>query len=123
MIDIARQARANNQRTDITGLLVFDGQHFVQWMEGPEAAVTRVAALMDGDPRHEQMEILYSARAEDPRRFPTWRLGYLVLNLKQFGLKSLRGKRGPVAIEAFNFMLPALDMAVGEAVPAKLGRP
>lgn len=120
---IARQARSNNERTDITGLLVFDGKHFVQVMEGPQQAVVSTADLMKTDRRHERMEVLHSAAQTRPRRFPHWRLGYLVLDLQEFGLEGLRGKRGREALDAFNFMLPALDMAVGEALPAKLLRP
>ncbi len=119
---IARQARTNNTRTDITGLLVFDGQHFAQLMEGPEQAVVSVADLMRTDDRHRNMDFLHSAPSTGPRRFPSWRLGYLLLDLQEFGVGSLRGQRGPAALEAFNFMLPALDMAVGDAVPAQLGK-
>ena len=120
--DIARQARANNARTDITGLLVFDGENFAQLMEGPKDTVLPVAERMSHDPRHCGWEVLYEAEIATPRQFPTWRLGYLVMDLQEFGPKNLRGKRGPAALEAFDFMLPALDHAVGEAVPAKLLR-
>ena len=122
VISIARQARTNNERTGITGLLVFDGEHFAQVMEGPADAVAAVADRMRTDSRHERMEILHSARAASPRRFPSWRLGYLQLDLQEFGPQSLRGKRGPAALEAFYFMLPALDIAIGETLPGKLAR-
>ena len=120
---IARQARTNNARTDITGLLVFDGEHFAQLMEGPQAAVVSVAELMRTDRRHRAMEILYSVPSLKPRRFPSWRLGYLLMDLQEFGVASLRGQQGPAALEAFHFMLPALDMAVGDAVPRLISRP
>ena len=119
---IASQARWNNEQTGITGLMVFDGEHFAQWMEGPAEAVEKVAHVMQSDPRHTDMEVVHRAPVSVPRRFPAWRLGYLVLDLQEFGLRSLRGKRGPVAVEAFDFMLPALDISVGQAVPAKLSR-
>lgn len=122
VIAIARQARRNNERTGITGLLVFDGENFAQLMEGPQDSVPAVADLMKTDHRHDRMEILHSAPASSARRFPSWRLGYLVMDLQEFGLQSLRGKRGARALDDFYFMLPALDIAVGEAVPKKLIR-
>ncbi len=117
VIGIARQARANNARTGITGLLVFDGQHFAQLLEGPEDAVNNVAEKMRADSRHLRMEVLHSAPSSQPKKFSSWRLGYLVLDMQEFGLAGLRGKRGLAAVEAFKFMLPALDMDVGAAVP------
>ncbi len=122
VIAIARQARRNNERTGITGLLVFDGENFAQLMEGPQDTVPALADLMSTDPRHEHMEILHSAPTASARRFPSWRLGYLVMDLQEFGLQSLRGKRGARALDDFYFMLPALDIAVGEAIPNKLNR-
>lgn len=122
VITIARQARRNNERTGITGLLVFDGENFAQLMEGPAEAVIAVADVMQSDPRHARMEILHSAAGASAMRFPSWRLGYLVMDLQEFGLQSLRGKRGAQALDDFYFMLPALDIAVGEAIPRKLNR-
>ncbi len=66
------------------------------------------------------MEILHSAGSLKPRRFPAWRLGYLLMNLQEFGLQSLYGQKGVAALESFNFMLPTLDIAVGDAVPDRL---
>ncbi len=122
VVTITRQARHNNGRNGITGLLVFDGAHFAQLMEGPAEAVVKTAELMRTDSRHAAMEILNSASTSKPTRFPTWRLGYLVLDLQMYGIASLRGQRGAAAMESFNFMLPALDMALGEALPANLPR-
>jgi hypothetical protein len=40
---IIRVSRANNELVSITGLLVFDGLHFCQYLEGPRDAVLRLA--------------------------------------------------------------------------------
>lgn len=37
--DIARVSRLLNEGNDITGILIFDGLRFVQYMEGPEHQV------------------------------------------------------------------------------------
>ena len=117
---IAKQARRNNWRRGLTGLLVFDGKHFCQFMEGPMGDVLAVADLMETDRRHERMEVLLSAAMRQPRSFPSWELGYLLLDLQESGLGSLRNQRGKPALEAFKLMLPALDAAVGQAVPERL---
>jgi len=52
---ICHQSRANHARDDITGLLVFDGQAFCQFVEGPRDAI---AALLERDARHVKMRVL-----------------------------------------------------------------
>ena len=42
------------------------------------------------------------------------------MDLQEFGLASLRGQKGRQALESFDFMLPALDIALGEAIPDQL---
>lgn len=65
------------------------------------------------------MEVVQSGPVQS-RRFPSWRLGYLRLDFQEFGILSLRGKTGAAAIEAFDFILPALDIQVGDAQPARI---
>ncbi len=119
---IARQARANNQRKDITGLLVFDGESFAQLVEGAESTILSLLERLKADTRHERVEVLQIGPSMMPRRFAGWRLGYLLLELHEFGIASLRGKQGPTAMEDFKLMLPALDMEAGDAVPKLLIR-
>lgn len=119
---IARQARANNQQKDITGILVFDGESFAQLVEGAESTILSLLERLTADTRHERMEVLQVGPSMMPRRFPGWRLGYLLLELHEFGIASLRGKRGATAMEDFKSMLPALDIEAGDAVPELLIR-
>ncbi len=118
--DIARQARANNQQVDITGILAFDGESFAQFVEGAELTILSLLERLEEDTRHERMEVLQVGPSTLPRRFPGWRLGYLLLDLHEFGIASLRGKRGSTALEDFEFMLAALDIEAGDAVPELL---
>ena len=115
---ITRQSRANNQRNDITGILVFDGECFAQLVEGSERAIHGLLKLLRSDTRHERLEVLELAPSMSPRTFPGWRLGYLKTELHESGLASLRGKQGPSATTHFARILPVLDIESGDAVPA-----
>lgn len=55
---ICHQSRANDARDDITGLLVFDGQAFCQFVEGPRNAIATLLARLERDPRHLKMRVL-----------------------------------------------------------------
>lgn len=71
--DLLEQARERNAREDITGLLVFHENCFVQWLEGPAAGVERVWRSIQVDPRHSEVEALPTPWSEQ-RLFPDWRM-------------------------------------------------
>ncbi len=73
---ICRQSRLNNQRDLVTGVLVFDGHAFCQFVEGPRGAVSGLLDRLKRDPRHVNMHVLEFGRGAGPRRFASWRLGY-----------------------------------------------
>ena len=49
---IVAQAQARNAALQITGILLFDGDYFLQVLEGPDSAVNQVYASIRRDPRH-----------------------------------------------------------------------
>lgn len=55
---LAQQASRFNARTGITGILLFDGQYFVQLLEGPVDAVDRLVGRIVDDPRHAEVLVL-----------------------------------------------------------------
>ena len=59
---ICRQSRANNERDGITGVLVFDGQAFCQFVEGSQAAVSALRDRLERDRRHRDMRVLQFGR-------------------------------------------------------------
>ena len=73
---ICHQSRANNARDDITGLLVFDGRAFCEFVEGPQPAMAALLRRLERDPRRVRMRVLQYGPAASGRRFPAWRLGY-----------------------------------------------
>ena len=68
---ILRTARELNALDGITGLLIFNGTHFLQIIEGAEAAIDDLVARLRRDPRHNGFEIRDERRVEE-RSFPDW---------------------------------------------------
>ena len=69
---IVATSRRRNPPLGITGLLVFGGGVFFQWIEGPKAHVTRLMELILSDPRHETVVILSTSEEVRERIFPNW---------------------------------------------------
>lgn len=69
---IASSARNNPQR-DVTGFLVFAGDAFLQFVEGPSAQLDELLGVLKRDPRHRDIAIL-SRSAVSARTFPGWRM-------------------------------------------------
>lgn len=83
--DILETAVARNAEHGVTGLLLY-GEiallpdipgMFVQWIEGPEAAVRSLFGSIERDPRHTEIEMLADGPARavtgaDARLFPAW---------------------------------------------------
>ncbi len=118
---IARTARSRNRERGITGLLGFDGLHFMQWVEGPPAAMAALIGELGSDSRHQRIEVLHEGPA-DVRAFGDWHLGYLSVPDEADLIPRLRGMRDDEAIARFSDMLPALDVEIGSAMPALVAR-
>ena len=68
---LLQQAAAFNRLAGVTGVLVFDGQRFVQYLEGPGDGMDAVAARICNARSHHGVELL--AQAPLPaRRFARW---------------------------------------------------
>jgi Sensors of blue-light using FAD len=68
---ILQTARAANALDGITGLLVFNGTHFMQVVEGAPNAIDDLVDRLRRDPRHSGVEIR-DERAINERFFPDW---------------------------------------------------
>lgn len=69
--DILAEARRNNARDDITGVLTFTGGRFVQILEGRSDRLEDLLARLLVDHRHRDMEVL-ARRTITHRDFPGW---------------------------------------------------
>ena len=72
---ILARARPHNAAHGITGLLVFDGQHFCQHLEGPQAPLEKLMARIAGDPRHTGVCISHEGPLAE-RRYQSFDMGY-----------------------------------------------
>ena len=69
-------ARRRNSEAGISGLLVFTGGHFAQWIEGAPLPLAATMARIEADGRHTSVSRLLDGPAPQ-RRFPQWSMGLL----------------------------------------------
>jgi hypothetical protein len=100
---IHRTAREQNALDGITGLLVFNGTHFLQIIEGAEDAIEDLVERLRKDPRHNGFEIR-DRRQVDTRSFPDWSMELVRVNAGYFAARDTITDRlpntVPVAIQA-----------------------
>lgn len=79
LMELLAQSQARNSVHHITGLLCYckDG-HFVQVLEGSQAAVEAVYARIQQDGRHHQLEV-FSRGANPIRQFADWSMAFIQL--------------------------------------------
>ena len=106
--DIAGKARSANLQRGITGLLIFDGQHFCQQLEGDEQVLAALMARINDDPRHTDITVLHQGPLAS-RRFKRFSLGYTPVEDVE-ALERLQRLRGESAVEAFVGLLESLDV-------------
>jgi len=104
---IRAAARKHNAADGITGLLVFNGTHFLQTIEGSERAIDNLIERLRNDPRHTGFEIR-DQRKIDARSFPDWPMEMLRVNASYF--------------EARDTIADRLPETVPEAIKARLFR-
>jgi hypothetical protein len=83
LMELLAQARADNARNQITGMLVYQGGHFLQVLEGQAEAVRATMERIRQDPRHDRIALLF----EEPvaaREFPDWRMGFQALDGREW---------------------------------------
>ena len=102
--DIAEGSRRYNAAENITGLLMFDGSSFAQWLEGPVRPMDALLGRLRADPRHHRMDVLWFESPCLGRRFPRWHFGYLDARGTSPGLSALRGAHGVDAMLLFGKM-------------------
>ena len=73
------QARTNNVKTDVTGMLVHKDDQFVQVIEGEEAAIEKLYQAIQADGRHSSVRALLD-RTIDERDFSEWSMAYEAIN-------------------------------------------
>jgi hypothetical protein len=73
ILDVAHRA---NEEHDISGMLIYDGKHFLQYFEGEDAKVEALWHNIEKDERHRDVRLLSVSGISD-RHYPFWTMGYL----------------------------------------------
>ena len=74
--ELIASCRSRNSRHDITGVLLYTGERFLQLIEGPPAAVGALWRNVHADDRHGDLVVLLDVQSS-ARWFDDWRAGYV----------------------------------------------
>lgn len=77
---IIKTARHLNSSADITGMLVFDGENFFQYLEGMPGRLQPLIDALAQDERHVAFTPLERSPCRAGRRYGRWSMGYLELD-------------------------------------------
>ena len=88
---ILRKARKNNEHSDVTGLLIYSDEYFIQVLEGKKEVVKNLFKKISEDTRHSDIQIL-EERETSERAFLNWKMAYSTPSLRDLanwsGLKN-----------------------------------
>ena len=94
---IHRTARELNALDGITGLLIFNGTHFLQIIEGAPDAIDDLVERLRRDPRHSSVEIREEHETEH-RSFPDWSMELVRVSASYFEAKETVSEKLPSGI-------------------------
>ena len=94
---IHRTAREVNALEGITGLLIFNGTHFLQIVEGSLRAIDDLIERLRRDTRHHHLEIRDS-REVDERSFPDWSMELVRVSASYFEARDTVSDRLPLGV-------------------------
>jgi hypothetical protein len=106
---IVRVARQRNEAQQINSVLVFDGERFCQYLEGPPAAVIPLAGRIRDDARHTGFRLLHEGEFEGSARVSNKSLDYALSY--EDNLACFEAVSGAAAVELLRGLLPTLDRA------------
>lgn len=95
--DIYQTAREQNALDGISGLLVFNGTHFLQIIEGSEAAIEDLIERLRRDQRHTGFEIR-DRRKVETRSFPDWSMELVRVKASYFEARDTIADRIPETV-------------------------
>lgn len=107
--DIVRISKIKNKHLGITGLLIFDGDYFCQYLEGTENAVRALIESIKMDKRHTNFKTLFEDYTETSRRFESWSIAYATMEQDSLNRQFL-DLVGHQAMNQLDTLLPDLDL-------------
>ena len=82
LVSVVSKAQAYNLAHEISGFLLFDGQHVLQLLEGPKREVMALFEKIKNDDRHHHVQALYEEVSEE-RAMPFLGMGLSFINSKE----------------------------------------
>ena len=95
--NIHRNAREANALEGITGLLVFNGTHFLQIIEGERGAIHDLVERLRRDPRHSGLEVRDEHKIST-RSFPDWSMELVRVKASYFEARDTIADRLPDSV-------------------------
>jgi hypothetical protein len=108
LLTILSESRANNKKKEITGMLLYLQERFIQVLEGDETVVNELYEEIRKDPRHKKVTHILEGNSAH-RLFKGWSMGFKKISESDFTKMS-----GFTDIEKF-FSVPPTD-SEGSAV-------
>ena len=115
---VLEAARRHNLKNGISGLLAFNGDYFLQVLEGGRQAVNRLYQTIACDSRHEGILLLQLSDVSE-RMFPRWSMAYVPTSMLTRDLLmrfSTNGQFLPLEMSASSCI--GLLQALSEQLPA-----
>ncbi len=95
--EILVDARAGNEKRNVTGALVYVDGVFVQVLEGEKATVLSLMRSIGKDSRHTSVKVFHEGEIDSPM-FGSWRMAYLSATPEQMAVWA--GLDGTAPIES-----------------------
>ena len=108
--DIVKTARSFNREAGITGMLVFDGQRFLQYIEGPQSVLQALSERIAQDTRHTHFTITLRGAVVGGRLFGNWSMAYVLVDDSE-PLDALDQLDGQQVLSKLQALIPTLDIA------------
>ena len=96
---IHRTARDLNAIDGVTGILIFNGTHFLQIIEGADDAIGDLLERLRRDPRHSGLEVR-DDRVISDRSFPDWSMELVRVQGSYLEAKETLADRIPESVTA-----------------------
>lgn len=80
ILEIGHKASLNNQKIDVTGILIGVGDYFFQILEGEETTINLLVEKISCDTRHRDVTILSAETGCEARLFSEWNMKAVTLN-------------------------------------------
>ncbi len=90
LMALLRECRRGNAKKDISGVLLYHNECFIQVLEGKEEDVNQTFAVIKKDPRHKNITELERKYITE-RQFKDWNMGFEELNDSQLSQLKIEG--------------------------------